>query len=121
MNTATDFDPFQDRPIDLLEPPEPYIGLTFKIERQEAVVTFVDKDKVYYLLLYVDKERNIISVVNAVQQYKQDFNKAALKAIMQGASFFTNLIDDQEYARRSVLHSIQSCQPASQRSNEYTV
>ena len=118
MNTATDFEPFQDRAIDILEPPTPFIGLTFAMDGLEACITEIDKHLVYVVRVYVDDKRNMIGFDTALVFSKYEFNSIALNSVMKGAVFFTNLINDLEVAYKSRCASMPAYQQASQRSNE---
>ena len=62
MNTATDFDPFQDKAVDLLETPAPYIGLTFSLDEYEVCISHIDEYFIYAVRLLVDNDRELIDV-----------------------------------------------------------
>ena len=110
MNTATDFDPFQDKPIDLLEPPDPYIGLTFALDGLEACITEIDKHLIYVIRVYIEDKRNLIDFDTALVFSRYDFDSVALNSVMKGAVFFTNLISDLGLAYESRFSAMQAYQ-----------
>lgn len=110
MNTATDFDPFQDRAADILEPPNPYVGLTFALDGLEVCITNIDKHLVYLIRVYVDDRRNLIDFDTALVLSRYDFDRTALNSVMKGAVFFTNLINDLGDAYKSRFAAIPAYQ-----------
>jgi len=110
MNTPTDFDPFQDRPLDILEPPAPFVGLTFALDGLECCITGIDKHLIYVIRVYVDDKRYLINFDTALVFSRYDFNSIALNSVMKGAVFFTNLINDLDVGYKSRFAAMPACQ-----------